>query len=258
MERLPKVLVSGWDGAAVWFREWLGVPTDGSGSGPVGGVDFEGLRTQFQGETLPTVEQSQAFAEHVAGKEPLVQAPAGLPSRRLVLLRAQSPGGTPVCLVGGEDSVWEVVEPSYFSHHSRLSTAEYRSRFGLWDYLQLGRDTDRVPTTPFTTPAGFGSRRWCGSRSRERSGCGGSPNPIRAAFREFARGHQDDPDAARYLELDALFDRQPTELQRYLEPESEAEAGLRAFLEAERTFQRQRLREGLLRARKAWGQVLAG
>src|SRR3712207_6983975 len=49
----------------------------------------------------------------------------------------------------GTLAVYDVERPDYFAHHSQLTTAEYRARFGHWEYWRSEEHTSELQSRQY-------------------------------------------------------------------------------------------------------------
>jgi len=96
---------------------------------------------------LPTHEQTARFAEHVADNHSWYKHLPFFPPGASFVFFLNPIAGRGVRREGDQFKVYDIDSGDYFEHHSQLSTAEYVSRFGYWDYWvgENPRDYDRQP-----------------------------------------------------------------------------------------------------------------
>ena len=83
---------------------------------------------------LPTPEQTERFAEHVADNHSWYKHLPFFPPGAGFVLFLNPHAGCGVRETEGRFSVYDIEHGDYFEHHSRLSTRDYRDQFGHWDY----------------------------------------------------------------------------------------------------------------------------
>ncbi len=208
---------------------------------------------------LPTLEQTARFADHVANNHSWYKHLPFFPPGASFVFFLNPHAGKGVSLADEPFVVYEIDKGDYFSHHSRLATAEYFDRFGHWDYWV--DDNPRVAKHqdgPWLYGVG-GSRSLFSKVVREKWSCRFTaflkPAPpmltLRARelgqeveeFWAYARQHPLLPEVARY---DVLARQAGT--GRELDWEYH---GLFSFMEAEVGVQRERLLQTLWVIREA-------
>jgi hypothetical protein len=202
---------------------------------------------------LPTVEETAAFAEHVADNHSWYKHLPVFPPGATFVFFLNPHAGEEIDQVGDGFVASPIEEGDYFRHHSRLSTAEYRTHFGHWDYWVDNPRSSRRAEGPFLYGTGEDGRfplpddlkrRWsCRLTAFLRGGPmvnAGVNEAERAAFEEYARQHPADLDVERYLELS----RKPRSAGAGV-----ARAG-GSFAEVEMATQRQLVQQTLLAARE--------
>jgi hypothetical protein len=83
---------------------------------------------------LPTPEQTVSFSDHVADNHSWYKHLPFFPPGASFVVFPNPHAGRRVRAEGGRFVVSNVDRGEYFDHHSRLSTTEYLTRFGHWDY----------------------------------------------------------------------------------------------------------------------------
>jgi hypothetical protein len=161
---------------------------------------------------LPTPEQTSAFAEHVAQNHSWYKHLPIFPPGAVFTFFLNPHAGESIerTDTGFTTVAFEV--GNYFTHHSRLSTPEYRSQFGCWDYWVDNPRADLRGEGPWLygvgatgrepLPAGL-ARRWsCHLTAFLRHGpVAGEFQEERRVFLGFADRHPDDRDVPRYRAL---------------------------------------------------------
>jgi hypothetical protein len=96
---------------------------------------------------VPTLEQTAHFAEHVAENHSWYKHLPFYPPGVSFVFFLNPHAGMGVRELNGIATPYDLPVGDYFQHHSRLATAEYRTRFGHWDYwvLENPRHVTRVP-----------------------------------------------------------------------------------------------------------------
>jgi hypothetical protein len=157
--------------------------------------------------SLPTEEQTAAFAEHVANVHSWYKHLPVLPPGARFTFFLNPHACEQIDRADDGFVVTPIEQGDYFRHGSRLSTVQYRTRFGHWDYWS----TRFRPLAPVERPILYG----CGPDGRfelptelvERWSCRLtaflklSPMPRPAdyeAFDAYARARPDAPDVRRY------------------------------------------------------------
>ncbi len=93
----------------------------------------------------PTLEQTARFADHVADNHSWYKHLPFFPPGASFVFFPNPHAGWGVRILGDQFIVYEIEHGDYFAHHSRLSTAEYRDRFGHWDYWVDDNPRQREP-----------------------------------------------------------------------------------------------------------------
>ena len=83
---------------------------------------------------LPTSEQTNRFAEHVARNHSWYKHLPYFPPGASFVFFLNPNAGMGVQHKDGVYNVFNVERADYFQHHSRLTTVDYLARFGHWDY----------------------------------------------------------------------------------------------------------------------------
>jgi hypothetical protein len=168
---------------------------------------------------LPTLEQTAAFAEHVAENHSWYKHLPCFPPGASFVFLLNPHAGEAVARTDTGFTTIELEHGDYFRHHSRLSTLEYRTRFGHWDYWVT--DNPRVPNRsadiwlygvgpegrePFPTEL---AHQWaCRFTAFLLSGPllrGEQFERERAEFEVYAQQHADDRDVPRYRDLGGII-----------------------------------------------------
>jgi hypothetical protein len=165
------------------------------------------------GLPLPTLEQTAAFADHVAENHSWYKhLPAFPPGATFVFFLNPHAGEA----VEQTDTGFRTVafeDSDYFRHHSRLSTAQYRAAFGHWDYWVDNPRNSREGEGPWLYGVGSTGReplptelahRWS-CRLTAFLRCGPIPGTLfdneRREFKRYARRHPADRDVPRFREF---------------------------------------------------------
>jgi hypothetical protein len=91
---------------------------------------------------VATPEQTSRFADHVADNHSWYKHLPFFPPGASFVFFPNPHAGLEVKADGDGFAICDIERGDYFSHHSRLSTADYRSQFGHWDYWVI--DNARV------------------------------------------------------------------------------------------------------------------
>jgi hypothetical protein len=83
---------------------------------------------------LPTLEQTERFAQHVADNHSWYKHLPFFPPGASFVVFPNPQAGRGVRADGDRFVVYDVEQGNYFKHHSRVPTAEYLALFGYWDY----------------------------------------------------------------------------------------------------------------------------
>ena len=83
---------------------------------------------------MPTPEQTDRFADHVAGNHSWYKHLPFFPPGASFVFFPNLHAGRGVKPDGERFVVYDIEKGNYFAHHSRLPTAEYLEQFGHWDY----------------------------------------------------------------------------------------------------------------------------
>jgi hypothetical protein len=207
---------------------------------------------------LPTLEQTWAFAEHVADNHSWYKhLPLFPPGATFVFFLAPHVGEE----IERTDTGY-VTRPldrgDYFRHHSRYATDEYREQFGHWDYWVDNPRAHGPVERPFLDGIGVEGREPLPADLARRWACQLTAflklGPIRTneywlerdAFREYAGCNPADPNVERYLPVA----RQ--DATQFTWPH-----GPNRFVLAETCVQRQLLLQALLSAREDCAEMQA-
>jgi hypothetical protein len=214
---------------------------------------------------VPTPEQTDQFAEHVADNHSWYKHLPFFPPGAKFILFPNPHAGRVVNLEVGRFVVHDLDQGDYFRHHSKLSTAVYREKFGYWDYWV--DDNPRV-TDPVEGPWIYGledgGRELVPEQFKQAWSCRftaflkaaplfGHPEKKLARDQELfsvhALLHPDDPDLARYQGMIESLPKNGGDTKVALE--------LFRFMQTEVNEQRNRLQATLRRVREAWMQLRA-
>lgn len=240
----PGLLVSGDDGSRAWFDELVLLAQD-----PEDG--FSKIHTRLATTPIPTLQQTEACAEHVAGNHSWYKHLPSFPPGVWFLFAPNPNAGCQFVWWENPKRYRDLTNGAYFDHHSRLSTAEYRKRFGFWDYTNLHPSIQDSGFWPATLPIH--------SKSRFTSFL--QPHLVLCAFvtprfredlrlfEEYAERFPADSDVLRYRTLKAITGRD--DLEASLMSDS-----FKSFLREEGGIQRSRLRDTLLALREEWIHAL--
>ena len=207
---------------------------------------------------LPTLEQTWAFAEHVADNHSWYKhLPIFPPGATFVFFLAPNAGAE----IDRTDAGY-VTRPlargDYFRHHSRYATDEYLERFGSWNYWVDNPRAQAPAEGPFLYGVGTGGREPLPPALARRWACQLTAflkfGPIRTneynierdAFREYARMHPEDPHVERYLLV-----------ARGLANQFSWASGSNTFFPEELYRQRQLVLQALLSAREDCAEMQA-
>jgi hypothetical protein len=159
------------------------------------------------GLPLPTAGQTAAFARHVTNVHSWYKHLPTLPPGARFTFFLNPHACEQIERDGDGFVVTPIEEGDYFRHGSRLSTADYRRRFGHWDYWS----TRFRPLAPVERPILYGSgtdgRFELPTELVERWSCRLTAflklSPViretdYGAFHEYARARPNDPDVRRY------------------------------------------------------------
>lgn len=162
---------------------------------------------------LPTVEQTAAFAGHVAENHSWYKHLPALPPGATFVFFLNPHAGEEVEQTADGYVARPLDEGHYFRHHSRLATGDYRERFGHWDYWVNNPRAVTPAEGPFLYGVGPDGRFPLPAEWTRRWSCqltaflrGGPMNldlidSEFPAFEEYARLRPADPAVARYREL---------------------------------------------------------
>ena len=248
----PGVMPSGEGESKAWLREFLeDVPSDPGTTSAIA-EELERIVNQLRDHTLPSIEQTVAFADRVAKAHSWYKHLPSFPPGTWFVF-ALDPNAGRLCVGGKIAPVYQdVPEGHRFPHYSALSTAEYRKRFGIWSYSAFDDDDDESEAPP-----AWRALKSC--KCRLTSFLRVHPFHFTMVERrlylhlpryvEFARLHPDDPDVLRYKVLKTWAIRSPEER---LTTQQEVQE----FANEEGLVQIGRLRNTLMSARETWARIL--
>lgn len=213
---------------------------------------------------VPTLEQTTRFAEHVANNHSWYKHLPFYPPGALFVIFPNPQAGRCVEADGDRFVVSDIDSGNYFSHHSRLTTQDYRDQFGHWDYWV---DENPRVAKPVIGPWIYwidGGRRelladcfkkWWSCRLTAFLKPLSSMFELRPSqlvresdeFAVYAKQRQADVEIARYRGIDKTL--------RCARDVAWGNHDVIAFMKTEAKEQRERLLATLQRVRSDWGDV---
>ncbi|MFO1459316.1 MAG: hypothetical protein U1G08_07885 [Verrucomicrobiota bacterium] len=200
---------------------------------------------------MPTLEQTEAFVLHVGTNHSWYKHLPHFPPGCWFLFAPNPNAGCQFAWWESPPRHVHLVRGSYFDHHSRLSTAEYRKRFGVWDYADLHSQIQELSFWPATLPIHFKCRFTSFLRPQPFHGAileQRVEEDLRA-FEDYKERFPKDSDALRYRTLEALARQKDLGVSLWGD-------SFQTFLREEGRIQQDRLRDTLFRLREEWIEIL--